>query len=261
MKRLSGKVILITGCASGIGKQIAIRCATEGANLAICSRTESKLMETKRICEEKGVKVFAMALDIRNYGSLVTFVESTVEKLGTIDGLVNNAHTITNPAPFVEKTIEDLDTEMQSSLYAYWHLMKLCFPYMKDKPGAGCGVVNFASEAAVSGDAFYAPYAAAKEAVRGLSRVVAREWGQFNIRVNTLCPNGLTDNIGDLNDLKSLSEDVREHVRAAFVANPFRRVGNPYEDVTPVVVFLISDDSRWITGQNIHADGGALINA
>ena len=258
MKKLENKIVIITGAASGIGKQLAIRCAEEGANVAICSRTEAKLLETKRICEEKGVSVFAMALDIRDYDSLVSFVEGTVKQFGTIDALVNNAHTITRPAPFMTKTIEDLDTEMQSSVYAYWHLMKLCYPYLKDKPGAGASIVNFASEAAIAGTANYAPYAAAKEAVRGLSRVVAREWGANNIRVNTLCPNGLTDNIGDLN---SLGDDIRDMVKASFVANPFRRAGDPYEDVAPAVVFLVSDDSRWITGQNIHADGGVLINA
>jgi NAD(P)-dependent dehydrogenase (short-subunit alcohol dehydrogenase family) len=252
---------MITGCASGIGKQLAIRCAKEGANLAICSRTEAKLEVTKGICEENGARVFSMPLDVRNYDSLVSFVNGAAKKLGTIDALVNNAHTITKPAPFLDKSIEDLNTEIQSSLYAYWHLMRLCFPYMKDKPGFGSSVVNFASEAAVAGDAFYAPYAAAKEAVRGLSRVVAREWGQYNIRVNTVCPNGLTDNIGDLNNLNLMNKDVAEHIKAAFVANPFARVGNPYNDVAPVVVFLVSDESHWITGQNIHADGGALINA
>ena len=258
MGKLDGKNVIITGGASGIGKQLAIRCAAEGANVAICSRTESKLLETKRLCEEKGVKVYVQALDIRDYDALVSFVEGTVKAFGTIDALINNAHTITRPAPFMEKTVEDLDTELQSSLYAYWHLMKLCYPYMKDKPGAGASIVNFASEAAVRGDANYAPYAAAKEAVRGLSRVVAREWGEHNIRVNTLCPNGRTDNIGDLS---SLSEPVRQQVEAAFVANPFKRAGDPYEDVAPAVVFLVSDDSRWITGQNIHADGGVCITA
>jgi len=259
MKKLENKVVLITGCSSGLGKQQAIRMAEEGAKLAICSRTESKLLVTKQLCEERGAEVLAMSLDVMDYESLVKFVESTVEKFGTIDVLINNAHTITLPAPFLEKTIEDLDLEMKSSVYSYWHLMKLCFPYLKNKPGAGASIINFASEAAVSGDALYAPYAASKEAVRGLSRVVAREWGQYNIRVNTLCPNGLTDNcsIG----LGSLSPEAKAHVEAAFVNNPFRRAGNPYQDVAPAVIFLASDDSHWITGQNIHADGGALINA
>lgn len=259
MGKLSGKVIIITGCASGLGKQQAIRCAAEGANLAICSRTESKLMETKHICEEKGAKVLAMPLDIRNYDSLAEFVSKTVEMFGTVDVLINNAHTVTAPAPFMEKTTEHLDIEMQSSVYAYWHLMQLCFPYLKDKAGAGSSVINFASEAAVAGDAFYAPYAASKEAVRGLSRVVAREWGQYNIRVNTVCPNGLTDNCSE--GFEYLGEEVQEHIKKAFVNNPFRRAGDPYNDVAPVVVFLASDDSHWVTGQNIHADGGGLITA
>jgi len=259
MKKLENKVVLITGCSSGLGKQQAIRMAEEGAKLAICSRTESRLMVTKEICEEKGAEVLAMAIDIMDYDSLVQFVDATVEKFGTIDVLINNAHTITIPAPFLEKTIEDLDIEMKSSVYSYWHLMKLCFPYLKNKPGAGSSIINFASEAAVSGDALYAPYAASKEAVRGLSRVVAREWGQYNIRVNTLCPNGLTENCST--GLNSLSPEAKAHVEAAFVNNPFKRAGNPYNDVAPVVIFLASDDSHWITGQNIHADGGALINA
>lgn len=259
MNRLDGKVVLITGCAIGIGKQLAIRMAEEGAKLAICSRTESKLMETKRICEEKGAQVLAMAIDIMAYESLVEFVDATVATFGTIDVLVNNAHTITMPAPFLEKTIEDLDLEMKSSVYAYWHLMKLCFPYLRDKSEAGSSIINFASEAAVMGDALYAPYAASKEAVRGLSRVVAREWGQYNIRVNTLCPNGLTDNCSG--GFEALGPVAQAHIEKAFVNNPFSRAGDPYTDVAPVVVFLASDDSRWITGQNIHADGGSLINA
>ncbi|RKD71345.1 NAD(P)-dependent dehydrogenase (short-subunit alcohol dehydrogenase family) [Sinobaca qinghaiensis] len=259
MGKLDGKVVIITGCSSGLGKQQAIRLAEEGAKLAICSRTESRLMETKKLCEESGAEVFAMALDIMSYDDLVTFVDKTVERFGTIDVLVNNAHTVTNPGPFLEKPIEDLDTEMHSSVYAYWHLMKLCYPYLKDKPGAGSSIINFASEAAVAGLESFAPYAASKEAVRGLSRVVAREWGQFNIRVNTLCPNGLTDNCQMGFD--HLEPDVREWAENAFTDNPFKRAGDPYHDVAPIVVFFASDDSRWITGQNIHADGGTLINA
>lgn len=259
MKKLENKVVLITGCSSGLGKQQAIRMATEGAKLAICSRTESKLLVTKELCEAEGAEVLAMAIDIMDYDSLVSFVEATVEKFGTIDVLVNNAHTITMPKPFLEKTIDDLDVEMKSSVYSYWHLMKLCFRYLRDKEGAGGSIINFASEAAVMGDSLYAPYAASKEAVRGLSRVVAREWGQYNIRVNTLCPNGMTENCSG--GLTSLSPEAREHIQKAFVNNPFKRAGDPYNDVAPAVIFLASDDSRWITGQNLHADGGALINA
>lgn len=259
MSKLKNKVVLITGASSGIGKQLALRAASEGANLAICARTESKLLETQRLCEERGAQVVAVPVDIMDPSALGRYVDAAVGRFGTIDALVNNAHTITLPAPFLDKTIEDLDTEMRSSVYAYWHLMKLSFPYMRDHEGAGASIINFASEAAVMGDSLYAPYAAAKEAVRGLSRVVAREWGAYNIRVNTLCPNGMTDNISS--GIEWMEDATRDHIEKSFVNNPFRRVGDPYEDVAPVVVFLASDESRWITGQNIHADGGGLINA
>ncbi|NQX35703.1 SDR family NAD(P)-dependent oxidoreductase [Herbiconiux sp. VKM Ac-2851] len=259
MTKLNNKVVLITGASSGIGKQLALRAASEGAHLAICARTESKLEETKRLCEERGAEVVAVPVDIMDVSALERFVDVSVERFGTIDALVNNAHTITLPAPFLEKTIDDLDIELRSSVYAYWHLMKLSFPHLRDHEGAGASIINFASEAAVTGDALYAPYAAAKEAVRGLSRVVAREWGQYNIRVNTICPNGMTDNIST--GIDWMEPATRDHIEKAFVANPFHRVGDPYEDVAPVVVFLVSDDSRWITGQNIHADGGGLISA
>lgn len=259
MGKVDGKVVVITGCSSGLGKQQAIRLAEEGAKLAICSRTESKLLETKKLCEEKGAEVLAIALDISVYEDLVNYIDKTVERFGTIDVLINNAHTVTNPGPFLEKSIKELDTEMHSSVYAHWHLMKLCHPYLKDKPGAGASIINFASEAAVAGLESFAPYAASKEAVRGLSRVVAREWGQYNIRVNTICPNGLTDNceIG----FGHLKPEVKKWAENAFSDNPFNRPGDPYKDVAPIVIFLASDDSQWITGQNIHADGGALINA
>lgn len=259
MGKLDGKVVLITGCSTGLGKQQAIRLAEEGASLAICARSEEKLQETQAICEERGAEVLAMSVDIMDYDRLVAFVDATAAKFGRIDVLVNNAHTITVPAPFLDKTIEDLDLEMRSSVYAYWHLMKLCFPHMRDRDGAGTSIINFASEAGVMGDSLYAPYAASKEAVRGLSRVVAREWGQYNIRVNTLCPNGMTESVSG--GLQWLDPQVREHIEKAFVNNPFGRPGDAYKDVAPVTVFLASDDSHWITGQNIHADGGVLINA
>lgn len=259
MKKLEGKVILMTGCASGLGKSQAIRFAEEGAKLAICSRTESKLLETKRLCEEKGSEVLAISLDVMDYDSLVDFVNQTVERFGTIDVLVNNAHTITKLIPFLEKDVADLDIELKSSVYAYWHLMKLCFPYMKDKPGAGASVINFAAKAGIEGTVAHAPYAAAKEAVRGLSRVVAREWGQYNIRVNTVCPNGFTDNCEE--GMKFQSAEVQEWAKVAFFDNPFGKAGDPYHDVAPIIVFLASDESHWMTGQNFHADGGVWITA
>jgi len=259
MGKLDGKVAVITGCASGLGKQHALRFAQEGAKLAICDILEDKLMETKQLCEEKGTEVVALRCDVGVYDDLVTFIEKTAEVFGTIDVLLNNAHKITPLRPFFEYTIEDLDVELHTSLYATWHLMKLCFPYMKDKPEAGASIINTSSKGGIEGTPSHAAYAAAKESIRGLSRVVAREWGQYNIRINTVAPGGWTDNVTDY--LQYQSQEIQEWAKEAFKDNPFKRIGDPYKDVSPIFVFLASDDSHWITGQNLHADGGAWITA
>lgn len=259
MGRLDGKVCIITGAASGLGKQEAIRFAEEGAKLAICSRTLSKLEDTKQICESKGAEVLAMALDVMDADKLKEFVDATVAKFGTVDVLVNNVHTVTMLLPFLEKSEEDLDIELKSSLYCYWRLMKLCYPYMKNKPGAGASIINFASKAGYEGTAGHCAYSAAKEAIRGLTRVVAREWGPENIRVNTICPGGFTDNAQA--SLQYQTPEIQEWAKTAFKENVFQRIGDPYEDVSPIVLFLASDDSRWMSGQNLFADGGSWLTA
>lgn len=259
MGKLDGKVAVITGCAGGLGKQHALRFADEGARLAICDVLEDDVMETKRLCEERGAEVVAVRCDVGQYEELVSFVETAIEQLHTVDVLLNNAHKITDLGPFIERGIDDLEVELRTSLYAVWHLMQLCFPHMKDRPAAGASIINVASSAGVEGTAMHAPYAAAKEAIRGLSRVVAREWGPFNIRVNTVCPGGWTDNVTDR--LHEQSPAVQEWAQRAFKDNAFRRIGDPYDDVSPVFVFLASDDSHWITGENLHANGGTWIGA
>lgn len=258
MGKLDGKVCIITGAASGLGKQQALRFAEEGAKLAICDIVEDKLMVTKEECEKRGADVVAVYCDLTEYNDIENFINKTVEHFETIDVLVNNAHCVTALVPFLEKDFDDLDLELGSSLFSYWHMMKLCFPYMKNK-SAGGSVINFASKAGPEGTPHHVAYAAAKEAVRGMSRVIAREWGEYNIRVNTLCPNGFTDNCEE--GLKYQPKAIQEWADTAFKENPFGRAGNPYSDVAPVVVFLASDDSHWVTGQNIHADGGSWITA
>jgi len=260
MGKLNNKVCIITGCASGLGKQQAIRFAVEGAKLSICDVQEARLMETKQICEEKGAEVLAMAFDLSVADDIEKFVNATVEKYGpSIDVLVNNAHHTTMLIPFLDKSEDEIEMEWESGPLAMWRLMKLCHPYMKGHPGAGASIINFSSKAGMEGTAGHAVYAMVKEAIRGLSRVVAREFGPDNIRVNTVMPNGFTDNVEI--GLQYQTEDIQEWARKAFKDNPFGRPGDPYKDVAPIVVFLASDDSHWITGDNIHADGGSFIHA
>lgn len=112
--------------------------------------------------------------DVRDYESLKAFVDKTAERFGTADVLVNNVHHTTQK-PFLELTIDDLRNEMETSFYSCWHMMKLCYPHLKGRPGAGASIVNFGARWGQESPAMSGCYAPAKEAVRALSRTVARE--------------------------------------------------------------------------------------
>lgn len=254
MAKLDGKVAIVTGASGGLGKQIAIRFAREGAKLAICARTESKLMVTQQICEAAGAEVLAITADVCVYDQLKSFVEMTVDRFGTIDVLVNNAATICAPHPFIDHYVETLDESIQSGLYSTWHLMQLCFPYLKKNGGS---VINFGSIGGVQGKEGFAAYAAEKEAIRGLSRVVAREWGEYNIRVNVCCPSVVTDRFEE--GIQCCPPEMKAYLEASMMNNAMHRRGDPFEDGTPAILFLASDDSRWVTGQTLHVEGGQWI--
>ncbi len=256
MKKLEGKVAIITGCSGGLGKYMAIRFAEEGAKLAICARSFDKLEVTAKACEAAGAEVLYKAVDLCVLEEIEAFVKDVVERYGTVDILVNNAISIKPPHPFMEHTLEYLDSVFRGGFYATWHLMQLCFPYLKDKKSS---IINFGSATGDLGKKGYAAYASCKEAIRALSRVAAREWGEYGIRVNTISPAAMTDHVKD--SLPGLDEKTREYVIASLSKAPMKRPGDPYEDITPVAVFLACDESQWVTGQNINVEGGANIHS
>ncbi len=256
MGKLDGKVAIITGCSMGLGKQIAKRFVEEGAKISICARSIGKLEATAKECEALGGEVFYRSTDLTVKEDMEKFVKETVDRFGTIDILVNNAISIWPPHPFLEYTEDELMTTMTSGFLATWRMMQLCFPYLRDKDSS---VINFGSSGGEMGMDGYAAYAATKEAIRALSRVTAREWGKYGIRVNTCSPSSMTDHVEA--ELNNLPEDMKNYVLEGFKANPLCRIGQSYEDVTPAVVFLASDDSRWITGQNLNVEGGYNIHS
>lgn len=253
MGKLDGKVVVITGTGSGLGKQFAIRMAEEGAKLAICTKNAERLEITKQLCEEAGAEVLAYACDVAEYDELVTFVNKTIERFGTVDCLVNNVHHVVLE-PFINLKMEDFMYDLKVDFCSTWHLMQLLFPYMKDKPGAGASIINFGSRWGMECPPMSGEYAPLKEAVRALSKTVANEWGVHNIRCNIVCPGGFTDNAR--NQSQELLPEMQEYANAAFKDNVFHRLGDPYDDVAPVVVFLASDESKWLSGQTINVDGG-----
>lgn len=176
MKRLEGNVTIITGGGKGIGYGLARAFAAEGSNLVITGRTESRLKAAKEKLEkEYKVQVLPVTADGADENAIKNVVAKTIEHFGKIDTLINNAQVSKSGLPLVEHTKEDFDLAINSGLYAAFFYMRECFPYLKESKGS---VINFASGAGLFGKLGQSSYAAAKEGIRGMSRVAAAEWGR-----------------------------------------------------------------------------------
>jgi NAD(P)-dependent dehydrogenase (short-subunit alcohol dehydrogenase family) len=140
---------------------------------------------------------------------------------------------------------EDFRIELETGLLGTVHFMQAAHPHMRDKGGS---IINFGSQDALRGSPKRATYAATKEAIRGMSRSAARDWGAHKIRVNVICPMALTPAVKERVDPEVLDEVV--------ATTALRYMGDAYGDVAPVVVFLASDEARYVTGQTINVDGG-----
>ncbi|MEG1878355.1 MAG: SDR family oxidoreductase [Pseudoflavonifractor sp.] len=253
-KKLEGRIVLITGCSGGIGKDLARKFAQEGAKLAICARSWDKLLVTKSLCEEAGAQVLAVKCDVTKPEELKALVEETAKRYGGIDVLINNAVTANPGTPFLSQTEDDIMGVFNSGFLATWRLMQLCYPHML---GRKARIINFGSPSGIVGTAGYAAYASMKEAIRGLTRTVAREWGRDGITVNAICPTAITENIQAIID--SMPEGKKTPASLGFTIPPVGYVGNAYDHIAPIVVFLASEDSGYLTGQSIRADGGGTL--
>lgn len=246
---LKGKTALITGGANGIGAGIAAAFAAEGANLVITDIREESLRTAKQTLENAHhAHVLPVIADGSNETAVKHAVESTINHFGALDILVNNAQTSKSGLALVEHSAEDFALAIQTGLYATFFYMKHAFPHLKKAQGK---VINFASGAGISGTIGQASYAAAKEGIRALSRVAAREWGEFNINVNVVCPLAMTDTLAKWKE--SYPEAYAENIKNI----PLKRFGDPEKDIGRICVFLASEDADYITGDTISAQGGS----
>ena len=171
MKRLEENVTIITGGGKGIGYGLAQAFAEAGSNLVITGRTHSRLESARqRLDAEYGVKVLPIVADGADESAIKDVVAQTIATFGKINTLVNNAQVSKSGLPLIEHTKEDLDLSIHSGLYAAFFYMRECHPYLKESKGS---VINFASGAGLFGKLGQSSYAAAKEGIRGLSRVAA----------------------------------------------------------------------------------------
>ena len=249
MKRLEGKVAVITGGGKGIGFGLASAFAREGADLVITGRNEGRLVEAKEKLEkEYGVNVLPIAADGADEEAIKRVVSAAIERFGRIDTLINNAQVSKSGLSLVEHTREDLDLAINSGLYAAFFYMKECYPYLKESKGS---VINFASGAGLFGKLGQSSYAAAKEGIRGMSRVAAAEWGPDGIRVNVVCPLAMTES------LQEWKENYPDLFQKTIQGIPLGRFADPVEDIGRVCVFLASDDASYVTGETITLQGGS----
>ncbi|KAA0965917.1 SDR family oxidoreductase [Sporosarcina sp. ANT_H38] len=246
MMKLQDKVAIITGGAGGIGKGMATAFVKEGAKVVIVDLNGELGEQAIKELQVYQPEAFFIQANLAEHDKLSDIVKQTVERFGKLDILVNNAHASTNK-PFEETTQADLDLSFNTGFYPTFYLMQAALPYLKETKGK---IINFASGAGINGDANQASYAAAKEAIRAITRVTANEFGQFGINVNLIAP--LANSPG----IQQWAKEQPEAFETMISKIPLRRLGELENDIGRAAVFLASADSDYITGQTIMVDGG-----
>ena len=244
MGLLNGKVALITGAARGIGKAIAMKFASEGADVAFTDLVINEAAEqTVKDIETFGHKVKAYASNAANFEETHTVVNQILEDFGRIDILVNNAG-ITKDGLMLRMSEAQWDAVINVNLKSAFNFIHALTPIMSRQKGGS--IINMSSVVGVSGNAGQCNYSASKAGLIGLAKSIAKEMGPRGIRANCIAPGFI---ISDMT--KALPEDVRD----AWVKQiPLRRGGTP-EDVANVALFLASDLSSYVSGQVIHCCG------
>ncbi len=258
---LTGKTAIITGagyaklsdgrCGS-IGYGIATAYAKEGANLVITGRNVSKLESAKEELERLyGIKVLILQADIAsgsdNEKTVNYVVEETIKSFGRIDVLINNAQASASGVTIENHTTEQFDLAMYSGLYAAFYYMKACYPYLKEAKGS---IINFASGAGLFGNYGQCSYAAAKEGIRGLSRVAATEWAKDGINTNVICPLAWTA------QLENFEKAYPDAFKANVKVPPAGHFGDPETEIGRVCVQLAHPDFKYLNGETLTLEGG-----
>ncbi|MDP7706325.1 MULTISPECIES: SDR family NAD(P)-dependent oxidoreductase [unclassified Mycobacterium] len=244
---LRGHVAIVTGAAQGVGKGVAAALLERGASVLVADILADKLDATAAELGEMGPVEMVVA-DLRDPDSAQRIVAAAVDAFGTVHGLVNNAIATNEPKRFVDITVDDLALGYEVGPRASFLLMQAVHPLMA--AAGGGSIVNLGSGTGTGGEPKWGGYAAAKEGIRGLSKVAALEWGRDNIRVNVICPFAESDGV------KLWKQFAPDDYAKAVRRVPMKRIGDVRTDVGALVAFLLGADATFITGQTIHVDGG-----
>lgn len=244
---LSGRVAIVTGGGRGIGKGIAIALAKAGAATVVVDRDAGNATSTAGGIQSNGGTSVAKACDVSDRSAVSAVIDSVVAEFGRVNILVNNAQALRPMVPLAECTSDDLALTLDSGVWGTFHFMQLCYPHMA---GQGGCIVNLGSSAGTHGQIGLAPYAAAKEAIRGLSRVAALEWGKDGITVNVICPSVMTPSA------RTWAEANPTEYQGFLSRRAIPRDGDAVDDIGATVVFLAGPGATFITGETIMVNGG-----
>ena len=245
---LKGKCAIITGASRGLGKAIALKLASLGANIVLNYRSsEKEALEVENEIKEMGVEVLSIKGDISKLAEVENLVLVAKEKFGNIDIMVNNAG-ITKDALILRMKEEDFDSVIDVNLKGVFNCMKAITPIMvKQKQGK---IISISSVVGISGNASQVNYAASKAGIIGMTKSLAKEIGSRGITVNAVAPGFIETDMTEV-----LNDKIKEEAKKSI---PLKKFGKA-EDVANVVAFLASESSDYVTGQVIQVDGGMLM--
>jgi NAD(P)-dependent dehydrogenase (short-subunit alcohol dehydrogenase family) len=245
---LNGKVAIVTGGGSGLGRAVARALATAGASVVVTGRTEATLEDARAELEALGARALAVVADVREVDDIARCLDRTIDEFDRLDILVNNAHTITHGL-LVDATDLDMEDEWRSGPFAVFRFMRLAHPYLAARGGV---IVNFGSGAQALHGSGVGALQRNKSAIQTLTRYAANEWGADGIRVIQVLPLATSEGV---ERMRSRDPDAYARVVSRV---PLGRFGDADVDVAQPIAWLVSDEARFITGSTIMLDGGQI---
>jgi len=252
--QLDGKTVIITGAGHGLGRAYALACAAEGANVACADIDDAAVQAVAARIREAGGNAFALRTDVTDVAGVVRLADATAAQFGGIDGLVNNAGIMgvipMSRVPFELVPDEEWDRVFATNVKGTWYCCRAVVPHLRRRGGGS--VVNISSSTSFLGSPTRIHYVASKSAIIGFTRTLAREVGRDLIRVNAIAPGSVLTEEQPTPELVAMRQRFAENQAINHVLETC--------DVVGTMVFLLSDASRYLTGQTIVLDGGAVLN-